>query len=498
MRNLLRIAGAMALAATAALVPTIAMAHPLGNFTINRYSGIEVAGNQLRVHYVLDMAEIPALQEKQKIGPGNTYVDDRAYLAARVNDIEHQLDLRVDGKPVVLTVADKALAFPPGQAGLTTLRIEALLTASTGGLGRHSVDYHDHNYQGRLGWKEITVRSSDQAQVHDTIVASKSISNELRAYPQDRLTSPLDVTSTTFSYVPGLSSSSIPRFLNPATGGFRIIQDQYASLIAQKLTPLVILLSIVLAVGLGAAHALSPGHGKAVMAGYLVGTRRSPKHAVILGATITVTHTVGVFALGLVTLFATALISPERLYPWLTLISGALVILLGVTLMISRTRLALVRSEPGDQLHAQDHDHPHDHDHDHDHGTDPLEPHSHGLGTHSHALPAGTGTGSLLLMGITGGLIPCPSALIVLLSAIALHRVLLGIVLIVAFSIGLALVLTGIGVALARGLPLLSRIPGSRRLGSGLRVIRFASVGGALVLTIAGMGLTLQAIPQVL
>jgi nickel/cobalt transporter (NicO) family protein len=307
----------------------------------------------------------------------------------------------------------------------------------------------------------------------------------------------------TFSYVPGLSSSSIPRFLNPATGGFRIIQDQYASLIAQKLTPLVILLSIVLSVGLGAAHALSPGHGKAVMAGYLVGTRRSPKHAVILGATITVTHTVGVFALGLVTLFA-ALISPERLYPWLTLISGALVILLGVTLMISRTRLALVRGEPGDHPHDhhqdQDHDHPHDHDHDHEHedGADPLEPHSHGLGTHSHAVPAGAGTASLLMMGITGGLIPCPSALIVLLSAIELHRVLLGIVLIVAFSIGLALVLTGIGVALARGLPLLSRIPGSRRLGSGLRVIRFASVGGALVLTIAGMGLTLQAIPQVL
>ena len=492
----------MALAATAALVPTIAMAHPLGNFTINRYSGIEVAGNRLRVHYVLDMAEIPALQEKQKIGPGNTYVDDRAYLAARVNDIEHNLDLRVDGKPVGLTVADKALAFLPGQAGLTTLRIEALLTASAGGLGRHSVDYHDHNYQGHLGWKEITVRASDQAQVHDTIVAGRSISKELRAYPQDRLTSPLDVTSTTFSYVPGLSSSSIPRFLNPATGGFRIIQDQYASLIAQKLTPLVILLSIVLAVGLGAAHALSPGHGKAVMAGYLVGTRRSPKHAVILGATITVTHTVGVFALGLVTLFASALISPERLYPWLTLISGALVILLGVTLMISRTRLALVRGEPGDHPHddhpGQDHDHPHGRDHGHEHGADPLAPHSHGLGTHSHAVPAGAGTGSLLMMGITGGLIPCPSALIVLLSAIALHRVLLGIVLIVAFSLGLALVLTGIGVALARGLPLLSRIPGSRRLGSGLRVVRFASVGGALVLTIAGMGLTLQAIPQVL
>ena len=241
---------------------------------------------------------------------------------------------------------------------------------------------------------------------------------------------------------------------------------------ARDLTPVAILLSLLLAVGLGTAHALSPGHGKAVMAAYLVGTRRSPRHAAILGGTITVTHTVGVFALGAVTLLASAIITPERLYPYLTLASGLMVAALGISLVISRTRLALAMpalspapAGPVAALAGAGHSH------DHGHGVT----HTHGFGEHTHEPPQpGAGMGALVAMGVAGGLLPCPSALIVMLSAIALHRIGFGMMLIVAFSIGLALMLTGIGVALATGAPLLTRLPWRDRLPSGLRLAQLS------------------------
>jgi nickel/cobalt transporter (NicO) family protein len=475
----------------------VAMAHPLGNFTINRYSGIELSGTELRIHYVVDMAEIPAFQEKQNIGPGQAYANDNAYLEHQVPQLTRNLLLVLDGHPATLRASDRLLSFPPGQGGLTTLRIEVLYTAPALSLGVHALAYHDTNYAGRLGWSEITATASGQAQLRGSSVPTQSVSKELKSYPLDRLTSPLDVTQASMTVVPGLGGGSLPAFLDKAQGGFRVVQDRYSELVAAgNLTPLAIALSLALAVGLGAAHALSPGHGKAVMAAYLVGTRRSPRHAAILGGTITVTHTIGVFALGAVTLLASAVITPERLYPYLTLASGLMVAALGISLVVSRTRLAMgagalvpARTGPGAVLASDGHGHPHEHSITHDHG----------LGKHTHQPPRpGAGMGALVAMGVAGGLLPCPSALIVMLSAIALHRVAFGMILIVAFSLGLALMLTGIGVALAAGAPLLTRLPGRDRLPSGLRLARFISVGAALVITVAGVVLTVQAVPALL
>jgi len=483
--------------AMALCFPVVASAHPLGNFTVNHYSGIVLAGARFRVHYVLDMAEIPAFQEKQ------TITDPEAYAGRVAADIGRNLDVQVDGARVQPRVEARTLTFPPGQGGLTTLRLEVVYSLPDLQLGSHQVRYADRNFAGRLGWREITVSATGGASVQDTRLPERSVSDELRGYPQDRLSSPLDVTSASFSVTPGIGSGSMPDFLRRAPGGLRAVQDRYAALVnAPNLTPLAIAISLAFAVVLGAAHALSPGHGKAVMAAYLVGSRRNSRHAAILGGTITVTHTIGVFALGLVTLYLSTLVTPERLYPYLTLASGLMVIFLGVTLVIARGRLALrTPAEPDgghDHDRPHDHDHPHDHPHLHDHGDEgvPLgEEHSHGFGKHVHHVPAeGTGMRGLVAMGITGGLLPCPSALIVLLSAIGLHRLAYGIVLVVAFSIGLAGVLTGIGVAIARGVPLLGRLPGRSRWGSIMRVTRFASVGGAAVITIAGTGLTLQAL----
>jgi nickel/cobalt transporter (NicO) family protein len=492
-----RLAGAVLLAALGtAVFSSAALAHPLGNFTINRFSGIELSGTSLRIHYVIDMAEIPAFQEQQNIGPGKTYPSSDAYLDHQVPQLTRNLALELDGHPATFQASDRSLSFPPGQGGLSTLRIEVLYTTPALSLGTHLLAYRDTNYADRLGWREVIARASGQAELRGSSVPTNSASNELKSYPQDRLTSPLDVTAASMTVVPGLGGGFLPPFLDKARGGFRVVQDRYSELVAARdLTPIAIALSLALAVGLGAVHALSPGHGKAVMAAYLVGTRRSPRHAAILGGTITVTHTVGVFALGAVTLLASAIITPERLYPYLTLASGLMVAALGIVLVISRTRLALgaeapspARTGPSAALASDGHQH-------HQHSVT----HSHGLGEHTHApSQPGAGMGSLVAMGVAGGLLPCPSALIVMLSAIALHRVAFGMVLIVAFSLGLALMLTGIGVSLAVGAPLLTRLPWRDKLPSGLRLARAVSVGAALVITIAGIVLTVEAVPAVL
>ena len=190
-----------------------------------------------------------------------------------------------------------------------------------------------------------------------------------------------------------------------------------------------ILLGMVVAFGLGAMHALSPGHGKTIVAAYLVGARGTFSHAIFLGGMVTFTHTISVFFLGLTTLFLSQYVLPEKIFPVLGAISGLSIVWIGGMLLYKRARRL--------RGHVGQHDHGHHHDHDHDHG--------HG-GPHSH-LPEGDVTlGSLIALGASGGLVPCPSALVLLLSSIALGRVGLGLLLLVAFSTGLAIILMGIGV----------------------------------------------------
>ena len=224
-----------------------------------------------------------------------------------------------------------------------------------------------------------------------------------------------------------------------------------------------ILLSLAIAAFWGAAHALTPGHGKAIVAGYLVGTKGRPLDAVLLGGIVTVTHTIGVFALGLVTLLLSQFIVPEALYPWLTLASGVLVIAVGGSVLVGRFR------KRGHVHHH--HGHSHDHDHGHSHGTDRR---------------------GLLGVGVAAGLLPCPSALVVLLSAIALHRIGFGLALILAFSLGLAATITSIGLVAVLAKRAFSR------LSLNGRVVRLLPAASALVILAVGVGITLKALPEVL
>ena len=234
------------------------------------------------------------------------------------------------------------------------------------------------------------------------------------------------------------------------------------------------LIGIAVAFGLGAMHAMSPGHGKTIVAAYLVGSRGTFKHALFLGAMVTFTHTASVFLLGFVTLFLSKYVLPEKLFPILGAISGLSIVWVGSMLFFRRLRA---------RAHAHDHSHGHHHHHGHDHG----HVHDHGDGhSHSHVPEGEITMGSLIALGASGGLVPCPSALVVLLSAISLGRVGLGILLLVGFSAGLAVVLMGLGVLV---LCVGNLLPASRKV-TGSRAFQLLPVASAALIACVGLVMT--------
>lgn len=425
------------LALLALLTPGPAGAHPLGNFTVNRYAGIELSGDRVFVHYALDLAEIPTFQEGKRL---------RTPEAAA--ELGRGLELSVDGRRRSLRVLDRRVELRRGAGGLQTLRLDAVYDAGPSG---RQLTYADGNLEDRLGWKEVVVRATRGARVVSTTAPARSISDELRSYPRDLLREPADTASAQVILVPGPAHGSPPQLTGSATqrrhgGGFE-------SLIAgEELGPGLVALSLALALFWGAAHALTPGHGKAIVAAYLVGSRGKARHAVALGGIVTVTHTIGVFALGLVTLALSEFLVPEDLYPWLNLTAALLVVGVGVTVLRRRLR---------DRIH------PHNHHHHHDHGP------------------------GLLAVGISGGILPCPTALVVLLAAISLHRVGFGLLLIVAFSLGLASVVTGIGLLAVSARRLFSRL---RLEGAAVRTLPAVSAAAIVVL---GLVMTFRSLPTV-
>jgi nickel/cobalt transporter (NicO) family protein len=235
----------------------------------------------------------------------------------------------------------------------------------------------------------------------------------------------------------------------------------------------------------GAMHSLTPGHGKTLVGAYLMGERATPKHALILAMTTTITHTLGVFALGLVALFAAKYVLPEQLYPWFSLVSGGMVVAIGLNLFRQRMK--------GGDDHDHHHHHPHDHDHDHPHphNHDHHQEHSHPH--HEHHQPKKRSTeSSLLALGISGGLLPCPAALVLLLGAIAVNKTALGLLLVIAFSLGLAGVLTGLGLLMVYAKRLFKHLPSSPR------VVKVLPVLSAIAITLIGTGISTQAFIQVL
>lgn len=466
------------LAVIALFAPAAASAHPLGNFTVNRYSGVELSGDRVYVAYVLDMAEIPTFQERQEIEK----LGEAAYARRLVGEIGRGLELRVGGERLALRPLRHVLGFPPGAGGLRTLRLEVVFAAGPVARGDSPLRlaYRDRNFASRIGWKEVVLTAASGAAVAASSVPTESVSDELRAYPADLLRSPLDVTGLEASFVPGREAGPPPPLSSEEDVGSRVAVREtgaggFAGLVDDDLSAGVILLSLLVAVFWGAAHAFSPGHGKAIVAAYLIGSRGTARHALYLGLIVTVTHTIGVFALGLVTLALSEFIVPEQLYPWLNLVSALLVVAVGVTVL--RWRLGDWRKA---YAHSEEHHH-HGHEHGHHH-------HHHGR---THAPAPGSGMRGLVSMGISGGIIPCPTALVVLLAAISLHRVGYGLVLILAFSVGLAGAMTAIGLVAISAKQL------ARRIDFEAGFVRLLPAVSALVICGFGIAMTVRAIPQI-
>ena len=478
---------AVTLAAAAGLFLVVggtAAAHPLGNFTTNHYDEVVLSGNHAYVLSVLDLAEIPTFQARARLAE-----QGRARYTARLaTTVAAALELEIDGLRHTLVVRTRRLTFPAGAAGLRTTRLELVLDAGSLDTGTHRVSVRNTLYPGRIGWREIVIRAERGARLADSTVPAHGIGNRLRSYPRDLLSSPLDVARADARYTPGAPVGRPPTLGAAPTTTATVTGDGGFVALVQRQDRTLGVVAIALAIALfwGAAHALTPGHGKALVAGYLVGTRGRPRHAFVLGATVTFTHTAGVFALGLVTLLLSRFVVPEQLYPWLTLASGVLVV--GVGLGVLRSRLA-ARRHAGVGNHAHDHHHG---DHDDDHGD--LDRHNHHDDHHHdrshHGDDALTSRG-LLGVGIAAGLLPCPSALVVLLSAIALHRLAFGLALILAFSVGLAATITGIGLVAV----LARRAFGRARLDG--PVIRALPALSAVVIVVVGVAITVKAIPGV-
>jgi ABC-type nickel/cobalt efflux system permease component RcnA len=338
------------------------------------------------------------------------------------------------------------------------------------------IAYRDETFPGRLGWKEIVVVARDGARLTSASAPATSTSDELRAYPQDLLSDPLDTTSATLAAEPGSSAGPPPPLSASTVDAAAYVSGEsetgFAALITKDDLGLgVIMVSLLVALFWGAAHALTPGHGKAIVAAYMVGTRGTARHALLLGLTVTFTHTIGVFTLGLVTLGLSEFIVPEDLYPWLNLASALLVV--GVGLAVLRSRLR------GRLADAHHHHHHHHHHHDHDH-------------EHSHAPEPDSGVRGLIAVGISGGILPCPTALVVLLAAISLHRIGYGLALILAFSVGLAAVISGIALLAVTAKRTFSRLSFEGRL------VRALPAVSAVAIVCVGVAMTLRAVPHVL
>ncbi|MFF8543543.1 nickel transporter [Streptomyces werraensis] len=506
-------AGAVLLsAATAlALVPaTEASAHPLGNFTVNRYDGLVAAPGELRVHHVEDLAEIPATQAAPDLaGLGrDAWARQRCATAARDGAVV------ADGRPAPLTVRAARVRVRPGQAGLDTLRVECRLTAPLPRGRTVAVEFRAAGGDSGPGWREITAQG-DRATLAASDVPEASLSARLTRYPEDRLASPPDTRTASLRIRPGgpaLAAGGADGADAPASAILPRGADRWTraldDLVARRdLTVGFAALALLLAVVLGAMHALAPGHGKTLMAATAAarGGRARMRDVLPMAASVTVTHTLGVVALGLLVTAGSA--AAPSVVAWLGIASGVLVTLAGAQLVRRALRQRGHHTHPHPHAHehtpGQGHEHPHEHTpgqghehaHPHDHGHSPTSlTHTHGGRTHTHpAAPTLRGT---ILLGFAGGLVPSPSAVVVLVGAAALGHAWFGLLLVVAYGVGLALTLTAAGYAVVRAggrvSRLLARRPRWTSAPWAALVRRSAPLGSACVVLVLGAGLVFR------
>ena len=476
------------LTAICLLLPARSFAHPMGNFSVNHYSKISIERDGVKVTYIIDLAEIPAYQELQQ---GNVTADVadpavKRFIATRGLELGRGLNLQVDGKHVNLRMLSSQVIFPPGAGGLPTMKMGFVYQAIAD-RSAAKLQYADNNYPGHAGWKEIVV-ASPAAHLVSSSVSQTDRSAALTNYPTDLLNSPPQDLSASIEFhypalpvlvrhkTPAVAAPPVTAVVAPAPLHLQANQQAtpqsaFTQLITnQKMSLWFLVTAAFIALGLGALHALEPGHGKTIVAAYLVGSRGTARHALLLGLIVTASHTAGVFALGAITLYASRYIVPEQLYPWLGVFSGLTVAGVGGYMFLRRWS-----GMDGSHSHVSG------------------ESHSHWFSRQPGQTPSvepgkTVSLSQLFALGITGGIIPCPAALVVLLSAFALHRIGLGFFLIIAFSLGLAAVLIGFGMMMVYARRFMTRLQVDGPL-----TTRWLPVASAAFMTILGLAITVKA-----
>jgi nickel/cobalt exporter len=501
--------GVLVVAPVATAAP--AAAHPLGNFTVNHYNGLRIEASRIVDTAVVDWAEIPTTQLAHGVdadGDTRTTAAERAaYAARRCAEVAAALELEVDGTPSAFRSERTTFEFRPGVAGLRTARLSCRLIADARLDGGGTVVFRDGFESHRVGWREVTA-DAEGVHLERSPVPERSISDQLRRYPDDLLSSPLDVRGATLTVRPGPGQSPTgPGAITVAGPGWAErtvgrVTARFNDLVGRKdLTVGVGLLAVALSVLLGASHALLPGHGKTVMAAYLAGRQGSARDAVVVGATVTVTHTAGVLVLGLA-LSLSASLAGDAVLGWLGVVSGALVALVGAGLLVSALR-GRHASGQGDLAHPSHGRSGHTHGpggHHHDHGPR-HDSHGHG---HDHLHPLAPARRvdrrGLVGMGVAGGLVPSPSALVVLLAAIALGRTAFGVLLVLAYGLGMAGTLTIAGLVLVHVRDRLSRREGARWRPVAWVTSRWAAavpLTTATLVIVVGFGLSVRSLGSV-
>ena len=494
--------------------PTYALAHPMGNFSISHYSGISIGRGFLEVHYLIDMAEIPTFQEMQQSGIAARPEEPRlpAYLSAKAAALAQGLHVTLNGRALPLRVVSQDVIFPTGAGSLPTMKFgfayRAQIPAGCAS-APCQLEYDDANFPGRAGWKEVVVTTGREISLISSTAPDRDRSGQLSNYPTDLLNSPPQLlqASLVFSTIgtqPDAPASAVvatgsrshnlrlgqrtggnkvtPALVNAlpkavsSGGADRAIQvkpnqqatprNAFTELVATKQVSIgIALLAAVIAAGLGALHALEPGHGKTIVAAYLVGSKGTARHALLLGMVVTISHTAGVYFLGGITLYTQKYILPDRIYPFLGVLSGILIAGTGCFLFLQRYM-------GGEFAHS--------------HSTD-ISASVQLPTTEKPQRGARVSARKLLVLGVTGGMVPCPAALVVLLSAVALHRTGFGLFLIVAFSIGLAAVLIALGFAAVYAGRMMSRLPFEAPL-----IQRWMPLASALMISVLGCGIAVR------
>jgi ABC-type nickel/cobalt efflux system permease component RcnA len=469
------------------LVPLPLSAHPMGNFSISHYASIRIEPGFIELRYLIDMAEIPTFQEMQQ----NNFVarkDDertRAYLPKQAEAFKQGLLITVNGQPLLLQSASQDILFTPGAGNLPTMKFGLVYRAEVTDactVTRCELEYYDVNFSNRVGWKEVIASAGRGVTMESSSVPSQDRSSQLSNYPADLVNSAPQEVRAKVLYLADNLPGGVPSVIAqtnhgttplaearshftksgtleknaaasvPVTSQFAenshvqqlkpnqqgTPRNSFTELMAiKKIGFGIALLAASIAAGLGALHALEPGHGKTIVAAYLVGSKGTARHALLLGMIVTVSHTAGVYLLGAITLYAQKYILPDRIYPFLGVLSGILIAGMGCYLFLQR----YVGVEFA-----------HAHSHAPSMAAEPSK-------EESRSQPGTISARQLLLLGITGGIVPCPAALVVLLSAVALHRTGFGLFLIFAFSIGLAAVLIAMGLAAVYARRMMSRLP---------------------------------------